>query len=144
MNERKLVHIQTKIIKANGWTEEAGYKAVSSWLRLSTSQVQHIDLVAAQNDWIAVGARKAFGEILNETDHNRWLNLPFTGANGLPKTGQAWVRGGLLAATVIDPPSAGLALETMVNAIRGGPQPPECILTQPKSFPSIEELKRRA
>jgi ABC-type sugar transport system substrate-binding protein len=143
MNEHKPANIQTKVIKAGAWTEEGGYKAVSSWLRLSTAQAEPVDVIMAQNDMIAVGARKAFAEIQRMTDRDRWLSLPFTGVNGLPKTGQAWVRNGLLAATVIDPPNAGLALEAMVKAIRGGPMPPECILTEPRSFPSIEELKNR-
>jgi hypothetical protein len=89
-----------------------------------------------------MGARKAFGEIKEMPERDRWLALPFTGVNGLPKTGQAWVRKGLLAATIVDPPDTGLALETMVKAIRGATKPPECILTEPKSFPSIEALKQ--
>ena len=41
---------------------------------------------------MAIGARKAFEELPNEADRERWLELPFTGCDGLPKTGQAWVR----------------------------------------------------
>ena len=143
MNEHKPLNISTKVIKSAAWTEEAGYKAVSSWLRLSTAQTEPIDAIIAQNDLMAVGARKALGEILNEMDRERWLNLPFTGVDGLPKTGQTWVRQNLLAATVVVPPNAGLALEAMVKALRGGPQPQEFIFTEPKSYPSIEELRNR-
>ncbi|HLQ52174.1 MAG TPA: substrate-binding domain-containing protein [Terriglobales bacterium] len=143
MNEYKPLNIQTKIIKSAAWTEEGGHRAVASWLRLSTAQTEPIQLVVAQNDLMAIGARKAFGEIPNEVDRDRWLNLPFTGVDGLPKTGQAWVRQGLLAATIVVPPNAGLALEAMVKALRGGPQPPECVLTEPKSYPAIEQLKAR-
>lgn len=143
MNEHKPANIHTKVIKAAAWTEEAGYKAVQSWLRLSTSRTEVVDAVMAQNDLLAMGARKAFGEIQSQMDKARWLSLPFTGINGLPKTGQVWVRKGLLAATVIDPPDAGLAVEAMAKAIRGRSQPPECILTVPRSYPSIEEIKNR-
>ena len=143
MNEHKPLNIQTKIIKSAAWTEEGGHRAIASWLRLSTAQTEPIQVIVAQNDLMAIGARKAFGEILNEVDRDRWLNLPFTGVDGLPKTGQAWVRQGLLAATVVVPPNAGLALEAMARALRGGPQPPECILTEPKSYPAIEQLKAR-
>jgi len=143
MNERQPANVNVKAVKAAAWTEEGGYKAVSSWLRLSTAQTEPIDAIVAQNDLMAVGARKAFAEVQTEVDRERWLNLPYTGVDGLPKTGQAWVRQGLLAATVVVPPNAGLALEAMVKALRGGMQPPECILTEPRSYPSIEELEKR-
>ena len=89
---------------------------------------------------MSAGPDVQLAEIPAEMDRERWLNLPYTGVDGLAKTGQAWVRQGLLAATVVVPPNAGLALETMVRALRGGPQPPECVLTEPRSYPSIEEL----
>jgi ribose transport system substrate-binding protein len=36
---------------------------VQSWLKLATSQSASIDLVGAQDDSMAMGARKAFQEI---------------------------------------------------------------------------------
>jgi ABC-type sugar transport system substrate-binding protein len=143
MNEQQPANINLKAIRAAAWTEEGGYKAVSSWLRLSTAQTEPIDAIVAQNDLIAIGARKAFAEVQSESHRERWLNLPYTGVDGLPKTGQAWVRQGLLASTVVVPPNAGLALETMVKALRGGPKPSESILTVPRSYPSIEEIEKR-
>ena len=67
------------------WTEESAQRAVRSWLMLSTSQKFHIDLIGSQNDAMAIGARKVFQEISNEAERDRWLNLPFTGCDGLPK-----------------------------------------------------------
>lgn len=72
-------------MRAN-WTEESAHRAVSSWLRLRTSQETFIDLVGAQDDSMAAGARKAFAEIA-EGERERWLQIPFTGCDGLPKTG---------------------------------------------------------
>ncbi len=143
MAETKPENIQIKSIRTPSWTEEGGYRAVSSWLRLSTANDEPIDLIAAQNDLIAIGARKAFAEIANEFARERWLNLPYTGIDGLPQTGQVWVRKGLLASTIVVPPNAGLAVEAMEKAIRTGIHPPECILTVPKSYPSIEDLKMK-
>src|SRR5262252_6981862 len=62
MNRTKPSNIQVKSMRAN-WTEESAHKAVSSWLRLQTSQQSKIDLVGAQDDSMAMGARKAFSEI---------------------------------------------------------------------------------
>ena len=89
---------------------------------------------------MAIGARKAFQEQTMATEQQRWLNLPFTGCDGVPKTGQAWVRSGVLAATVVVPPNAGLALEMLVKAIQTGGQPSEQTLTKPSSFPQVESL----
>lgn len=141
MNLAKAANIQVKTLRAN-WTEESAHRAVSSWLRLRTSQETRIDLVAAQDDSMAAGARKAFAEIA-VGDRERWLQTPFTGCDGLPKTGQSWVRSGLLAATIYIRPNTDLALEMLTEAIRSGSQPPQRKLTAPESVPSIEELAAR-
>jgi hypothetical protein len=64
-------------------------KAVSSWLKLATAQRAAVDLIAAQDDPMARGARKAFQAIPNDEERRRWLKLPFTGCHGQLKTGQA-------------------------------------------------------
>jgi ribose transport system substrate-binding protein len=92
---------------------------------------------------MAIGARKAFEELQNESDRERWLNLPFTGCDGLPKTGEAWVRSGLLAATVFVPPNTGQAIEMLVDVIQNGKKAPERALTVPVSIPPLQELKSR-
>lgn len=142
MTITKPANIIVKPMRAN-WTEESAHRAVSSWLRLRTSQEAHIDLVGAQDDSMAAGARKAFLEI-PEGDRQRWLQIPITGCDGLPNTGQAWVRSGMLAATIYIRPNADLALEMLAEAIRSGSQPPECRLIAPESVPSTDELAARA
>lgn len=92
---------------------------------------------------MAVGARKAFQELTNEVEQERWLKLPFTGCDGLPATGQAWVASGLLAATIFVPPNTGQAMEMLCQALQQGKQSPERALTTPVSIPPLEELKRR-
>lgn len=142
MNLIKPANIQIKSMRAN-WTEQGAYRSVSSWLRLRTSRETHIDLVAAQDDSMAAGARKAFSEI-EGSDRERWLTIPYTGCDGSPSTGQAWVHSGILAATVYIRPITDLALETLVETIRSGKKPPERRLTLPESIPPIEELEVRA
>jgi len=137
MNRTKPANIQVKSMKAN-WTEESSHKAVSSWLRLRTSQESHIDLVGAQDDSMAMGARKAFNEI-PESDRARWLKIPITGCDGMPKTGQAWVKNGLLAATIFIRPNTDLAIEMLVEAFKGAPLP-ERKITDPESVPSLADL----
>jgi ribose transport system substrate-binding protein len=142
MNKTKPVNIQVKSMRAN-WTEESAYKTVSSWLRLRTSQETKIDLVGAQDDSMAIGARKAFGEVA-AGDRERWLKLPFTGCDGMPKTGQSWVRSGLLAATIFIRPNTDLAIEMLVSAIKSGTPLPDMKLTEPESIPSLADLSANA
>ena len=138
MNQTKPMNIQVKTMRAN-WTEESAYKTVSSWLRLRTSQESHVDLVGAQDDSMAIGARKAFSEIA-EADRARWMRVLFTGCDGMPKTGQAWVRNGTLAATVFIRQNTDLALEMLVEALKSGVMPAERKVTDPESVPSLADL----
>jgi ribose transport system substrate-binding protein len=73
-----------------------------------------------------------------------WLKVPFLGCDGMPKTGQEWVRRGILIATVFSPPTAGIAIEMMARFIEHGAMPPLRTLTETKSIPAIEELARHA
>jgi ribose transport system substrate-binding protein len=139
MYETKPADVLVKLMKAQ-WTEASAYRTVSSWLRLSTSQQTHLDLIAAQDDSMALGARKAFQEELNLPARERWLKLPYIGCDGLPNSGQTWVRRGLLAATIFVPPNAGTAVEMLADAIQNGTVPAERSLTTPVSIPSLDVL----
>jgi ribose transport system substrate-binding protein len=139
MYETKPADVQIKLMKAQ-WTEASAQRTVSSWLRLSTSQQTHLDLIAAQDDSMALGARKAFEEELHSPARDRWLKLPYIGCDGLPNSGQTWVRRGLLAATIFVPPNAGTALEMMVDGIQNGTVPEERSLIAPVSIPTLDAL----
>ena len=142
MQEAKPANVQVKAIKAN-WTEASAHKAVSSWLKLATSQHSALDAVVAQDDSMALGARKAFQEIHDSALRERWLKVPFLGIDGMPRTGQTDVHRGLLAATIIVPTNTGTGIEMLARALNNGVNPPEKTLTAAQSFPSIEELARK-
>ena len=142
MNETKPANVHTTLLRAQ-WTEESSQKAVRSWLKLTTSRKAAMDLIAAQDDSMAIGARKAFEELPDDTEKERWLSLPFLGCDGLPKTGQAWVKEGRLAATIFVPPNTGQAIEMFVDALQRSKQPPERALTTAVSVPPLSDLKRR-
>ena len=137
MMATKPANVQVKTMRAN-WTEESAHKTVSSWLRLRTSQESHVDLVGAQDDSMAMGARKAFSEI-PEGERPRWMRIPITGCDGMPKTGQAWVRNGTLAATIFIRPNTDLAIEMLIEAFKGATLPDRKV-TEPESVPSLAEL----
>jgi len=140
MQEAKPANIHLIMLKGQ-WTEESAQRAVRSWLKLTTSQKTNIDLVAAQDDSMAMGARKAFQELPTEIERERWLGIPCLGCDGLPKTGQAWVRSGILAATIHIPPNTGQAVEMLVNALQNSKMPPERAITVAVSVPALESLR---
>lgn len=141
--ETKPQNIQLRKMKGN-WTQESAYAAVTAWLRLSTSHTLPVSAIVAHNDSMALGARHAFERETSGAEKDRWLKLPFIGCDGLSQTGQAWVRNQLLTATVVIPPSAGVAVEMLVNALRSGRQPAEKTLVAPTSFPALERLNPRS
>ncbi len=133
-------NIHLRAVKAH-WTEASAQKAVSSWLALSTSRGTDLVAVCAQDDSMAMGARKAF----EQSDHElrqSWLQIPFLGCDGMPKTGQEWVRRGLLTATVLSPPTAPVAIDLIARFLRHGTMPPPRTLTETRSIPDIETLGR--
>jgi ABC-type sugar transport system substrate-binding protein len=142
MYETKPVEVHVKVMKGN-WTEANACKVVNSWLKLSTSQQAGIDVIAAQNDAMAMGARKAFQQIADSAQRDRWLAIPHIGIDGAIKTGQAWIQRGLITATIVVPTNAGKAIDMLARALQTGNVPPEKTLTSPKSFPAIEDLAKR-
>ncbi len=141
MLETKSEKVLLRVLKAH-WTEASAHKAVSSFLLLSTSRQAQIEAVCAQDDSMAIGARKAFEECSEL--QKEWQKMAFLGCDGLPKTGQEWVRSKLLTATILIPPNAGQAIEMMVKSIASGTQPPERTFTVAKSFPTFEVLAQAA
>ena len=123
------------------WTEEGAARSVTSWLKLTAANKIRVDVVAAQNDLMALAARKVFQNVGDVTERERWMSTPFLGVDGLPKTGQAWVRDHLLTATVIMPPSAGHALALMMDALANRKPVPEKNWLAPESFPPLNELR---
>lgn len=141
MYETKPIGVQVKVLKAN-WTEAGSHKAVSSWLKLSTSLQAPIDLVAAQDDSMALGAKKAFQDIPDNAVKDRFWGMTYLGIDGVRTTGQAWVKRGILTGTVIVPTNADLGIEMLVHAIQTGTIPEQQTMIAPKSLPSVEELAK--
>ena len=140
MESTKSRHVKVKTLRSP-WTEQGAQEAVTSWLRLPTSRAHSIDLVGCQYDGIAMGARKAFEQHHDETERDEWLRLPFTGIDGLPDEGQAWVDRGLLTATVTAGITTRMAVELLSNALVKGTQTPERTVIEAQSYPSLERLE---
>jgi ribose transport system substrate-binding protein len=140
--ETKPAGVDVRVMKSN-WTEAGAYRIISSWLKLSTSLQNALDMVVSQNDAMAIGARKAFEEIADGNARERFARLVYLGIDGVPATGQSWLRGGLLNATIVVLPNTEIAVEMLAHAVRSGTIPPERTLMAPKSLPTVEELARK-
>ena len=92
---------------------------------------------------MAMGARRAVEGLSAAQQRDQWMKLPFTGCDGVAATGQAWVRKGLLTATVVTPPLTGIALELLAKAFASGAEIPERTRSAPMSFPPPEQLRPR-
>jgi ribose transport system substrate-binding protein len=139
--ETKSDNLTLRVLKAQ-WSEASAFKGVCSWLRLSTSHQVPIQAVCAQDDSMAMGARKAFEECRGQ--QGDWTKIPFLGCDGIPKAGLDWVRRNLLAATISIPANAGLAIEMIVKSINTGTMPLERTFTVAKPFPSCEVLAQQS
>ena len=128
---------EVKVLNGD-WTEQSGDKAVGAWLRLKTSEGLRPCVVVAQNDAMAVGARRAI-----RAQRREWSEVPVTGCDGLPEGGQRLVRAGELAATVTTPTTAGHAVALVGRALVGERIAAEVRLA-PRSFPPEDELGRKA
>jgi ribose transport system substrate-binding protein len=120
------------------WTEAGGEKAVVSWLRLKTAEAFRPDVVACQNDSMALGARKALREHRKD-----WGNVPFLGCDGLPEGGQRMVADGVLAATIVTPSNTGPALEIVARWLQSMQTPPREVLLAPRSHPPEDRIRPR-
>lgn len=126
-----------EVLVLNGnWTAKSGDKAVMSWLRLKTAEPFQPDVVAAQNDLMALGVRRAF--TVNRPD---WAGIPYLGSDGLPEGGQKRVNDGEFAATVISPSNTGPALEWVARWLESGELPPREVIMTPTSYPPVAELQ---
>jgi ABC-type sugar transport system substrate-binding protein len=140
LQEAKPGNVSLRILKGR-WSKESGHQAVAGYLMLPTARAGDVCAVAAQTDVMALGARRAFEEVTNSLEREKWLALPFLGCDGLPGTGQAWVRAGQLAATIVIPPNAPQAVNVMVAALSKRSRPPEYIVTAPCSYPELSLLE---
>jgi ABC-type sugar transport system substrate-binding protein len=118
------------------WSASSADKAVMSWLRLKSAEAFQPDLVAAQNDRMGTGVRKAL-----TTNRPDWANIPYLGCDGLPEGGQRLVDEGAFAATVVLASNTGPALEMVGRWLDRGELPPRELILPPDSYPPESEIQ---
>jgi ribose transport system substrate-binding protein len=121
------------------WSEESACQSAGARLQLGFSHAEKFDLVAGQTHELALGARKAFRNIDNPEQREKWLGLPFIGI-GIPNQVKPLVEGGVLAAAVITSVTMELALRILVRAIETQVQPAERSVVEALSYPDLDKL----
>jgi ribose transport system substrate-binding protein len=127
--------IQMKMVSGD-WTELSAERAGSSWLKLKSSEGVRFEVVAAQNDSMAIGARRAVHAL-----RGRASGVRFTGCDGLAEGGCRLVDQGTLAATIVTPSNTGPALQCLATWMRTGELPPRDVLLKPHSYPDETKIR---
>ncbi len=136
MKEITRSDIQLRALNGH-WLEKTAYEAVTTWLKLPTSRDIRIDVVAAQNDFMAMGARRAFTHLIDVYHRNDWGQIHYLGCDGLQGFGYKWAQEGQLSATIVCPTLSDLAIEMFAKASLEGTVPSAVTLTRPHPFPEL-------
>jgi ABC-type sugar transport system substrate-binding protein len=122
------------------WTAEGGARAMKDWMRSLEEHEVPKFIVGAQNDAMAMGAKRALEEIARARLSFSAQSIRICGCDGSPGYGQRLVTEGKLTATVVMPPSAGRAVGEIALMLSGGPRPAAQIVLAPSSFPEPHVL----
>ena len=121
------------------WSEESACQSASARLQQASSRAETFDLVAGQTHELTLGARKAFRNVADHEQRQKWMGLPFIG-NGISSQVKPLVDGGILVAAVITSVTMELALKTLVRALETQVQPPERSVVEALSYPALDKL----
>lgn len=139
MLETKDARIQVRQLHA-AWQESVAFQVVASWMRLPTWQELRPQVVAAQNDFMTMGARKAFDQFADQNRLGSAGEVRYIGCDGLEEHGQRWVSEGLLDATIVCPSLAALAMDVLAKQVTSGSVAAPLILSHPLSMPALTQL----
>ena len=132
-------NIELRPIKGD-WTRASTRRSFANWLTLSTSRKLKVGAIICQNDAMALGVRDAIEATFSGAERQFWLGIPMTGVDGLADGGISYVQRDILAATVVVPNNAQLAIELLAKVNRGLPIP-ERTLCDCNSYPPVEKLR---
>jgi ABC-type sugar transport system substrate-binding protein len=128
---------------AGDWSEQAGVRALASWLLPFRQQRSLPDfVVCAQNDSMAMGARKALLEAADATGRPQLKNVRILGCDGSPGYGMRWVVEKKLAATICNVSPGRRAVDEIAVALEMERPPRTDISLSVSSFPELEVLAK--
>jgi ribose transport system substrate-binding protein len=96
--------------EAAHWAEEDGVEAFKTWYSLFKMRNEAVQIVAAQNDELAVGAREAATAVSNPEHRQMFSQAKYLGIDCSPQYGQRMVDNGTLTASVVMPSNTDVAI----------------------------------
>jgi ABC-type sugar transport system substrate-binding protein len=118
------------------WVADRARDAVLKWLTVASRRDAWPDLVGCQNDEMARGVRAALIEAARVYARPSLATVPITGCDGLPDEGQRWVAEKMLAATILMPTTADVAIHALARAWQTGRRLPPKTVVDVSPFPA--------
>jgi ABC-type sugar transport system substrate-binding protein len=127
--------VEVKETAAAQWIEADGRTAFDTWYRIAKARDPVVHVVAAGNDELALGARRAVEGLANAEHRAALLKARFLGVDACPTFGQKLIAEGLLTASVLTPANTGLALTLLHRFWNQGAAVPLRSFTQAQPWP---------
>jgi ABC-type sugar transport system substrate-binding protein len=127
--------ITVEEISAGQWTESDGIVAFNDWYRVAKARDPIVHAVAAGNDELALGARRACEALADAGHREALLKGKFLGVDACPTFGQKLVADKRLEASVFTPANTGLALDHLHRFWTRGTPVPLRSFTEAKPWP---------
>jgi ribose transport system substrate-binding protein len=96
--------------EAAQWAEANGAEAFKNWYASFRVRTETVNVVAGQNDELAVGAREAAKTVANPAHQKMFAEAKYIGIDGSARYGKRMVDSGVLTATVVMPSNSDVAL----------------------------------
>jgi ABC-type sugar transport system substrate-binding protein len=128
-------NIRVEEISAGQWTESDGIVAFNDWYRVAKSADPLVPVVAAGNDELAIGARRACQALPDPAHREALLRSRFLGVDACPTFGQRLVAEKQLYASVLTPANTGLALAQLHRFWTQGTPLPLRSFTEARPWP---------
>ncbi len=123
-------------ISAGQWTESDGIVAFNDWYRVAKARDPVVPVVAAGNDELALGARRACEALANPQHREALLKARFLGVDACPTFGQKLIAEKQLFASVLTPANTGLALGHLHRFFTQGTPVPLRSFTEARPWPA--------
>ena len=124
---------------SGGWTEDDGARAFDSWYGLYKTRSFRVDVIAAQSDELAVGARAAAEAVANPGHREIFRRARVLGVDACPAFGRKLVDTGRLTASVTTPANTGEAIRALRKFWESGLPLALKAFTNPTPYPPAVE-----
>jgi len=121
--------------QAGGWMESDGILAFDNWYALYKTRNFSVDVIAAQSDELAMGARSACRSVTHLAHRAMLAKARLLGVDACPAFGRKLVDSGQLTASVLTPATTGEAIRRLRRFWESGQPLPVRVLAKAEPYP---------